>query len=48
MANNDHQNSSDNHKVWEVNDSSKCPFLGGEKRLVAQPAQFKNIKSAFL
>ena len=35
MANNDHQNSSDNHKVWEVNDSSKCPFLGGAKNFTA-------------
>ena len=34
MANN-HQNNPDNHKVWEVNDSSKCPFLGGSKKFTA-------------
>ncbi|WP_279324117.1 catalase/peroxidase HPI [Christiangramia lutea] len=28
MSNN-HSKSSDNHKVWEVNESSKCPFMGG-------------------
>jgi len=26
---NDHSGSKDNHKVWEVNESSKCPFMGG-------------------
>lgn len=26
---NDHSNNPDNHKVWEVNESSKCPFMGG-------------------
>ncbi|MCL6219602.1 catalase/peroxidase HPI [Zunongwangia pacifica] len=35
MANNNHQDSPDNHKVWEVNDSSKCPFLGGAKNFTA-------------
>ena len=35
MANNNHQNNPDNHKVWEVNDSSKCPFLGGSKKFTA-------------
>ena len=34
MANN-HQKNPDNHKVWEVNDSSKCPFLGGSKKFTA-------------
>ena len=24
-----HSGSDDNHKVWEVNESSKCPFMGG-------------------
>ncbi len=28
MSNN-HSKTSDNHKVWEVNESSKCPFMGG-------------------
>ena len=26
---NKHSESKDNHKVWEVNESSKCPFMGG-------------------
>ena len=26
---NNHSGSKDNHKVWEVNESSKCPFMGG-------------------
>lgn len=29
MSNNNNSNKSDSHKVWEVNESSKCPFLGG-------------------
>ncbi|SDR86126.1 catalase/peroxidase HPI [Christiangramia echinicola] len=29
MSNNNHSNNPDNHKVWEVNESSKCPFMGG-------------------
>ncbi len=29
MKNNEHSNHPDNHKVWEVNESSKCPFMGG-------------------
>ena len=29
MSDNNHSNSPDNHKVWEVNESSKCPFMGG-------------------
>ena len=28
MSNNN-SNNPDNHKVWEVNESSKCPFMGG-------------------
>ncbi|WP_262911044.1 catalase/peroxidase HPI [Gillisia lutea] len=26
---NNHSGSKDNHKVWEVNESSRCPFMGG-------------------
>jgi len=26
---NNHSDTKDNHKVWEVNESSKCPFMGG-------------------
>jgi catalase-peroxidase len=29
MENNNHSKNSDNHKVWEVNESSRCPFMGG-------------------
>ncbi|PKD19553.1 hydroperoxidase [Salegentibacter salinarum] len=29
MEKNDHRNHPDNHKVWEVNESSRCPFMGG-------------------
>ncbi|NJW52935.1 catalase/peroxidase HPI [Salinimicrobium oceani] len=29
MENNEHRNSPGTHKVWEVNESSRCPFLGG-------------------
>ncbi|MDT0685937.1 catalase/peroxidase HPI [Autumnicola psychrophila] len=29
MENNEHRNSPGTHKAWEVNDSSRCPFLGG-------------------
>ncbi|HEY9184638.1 MAG TPA: catalase/peroxidase HPI, partial [Salegentibacter sp.] len=29
MDKNDQSNHSDNHKVWEVNESSRCPFMGG-------------------
>lgn len=32
---NDHSNNPDNHKVWEVNESSKCPFMGGSKNFAA-------------
>ena len=34
MANNP-QHSDDNHKVWEVNESSKCPFMGGAVKFTA-------------
>ncbi|MCY2688006.1 catalase/peroxidase HPI [Salinimicrobium sp. TH3] len=29
MADNEHRNSPGTHKAWEVNESSRCPFLGG-------------------
>ncbi|WP_372920158.1 catalase/peroxidase HPI [Salegentibacter sp.] len=29
MDRNNHSNNPDNHKVWEVNESSRCPFMGG-------------------
>ncbi|MDT0647783.1 catalase/peroxidase HPI [Zunongwangia sp. F260] len=29
MENNEHRNSPGTHKAWEVNESSRCPFLGG-------------------
>ena len=29
MENNEHRNSPGTHKAWEVNDSERCPFLGG-------------------
>ena len=32
---NNHSGSKDNHKVWEVNESSKCPFMGGALNNVA-------------
>ncbi len=35
MANNTHSGTSDNHKVWEVNESSKCPFSGGAVKYTA-------------
>ncbi|WP_279344040.1 catalase/peroxidase HPI [Gramella jeungdoensis] len=35
MAHNNHSNNSDNHKVWEVNESSKCPFMGGATKFTA-------------
>ena len=37
MANSDKSNSQhpDNHKVWEVNESSRCPFLGGALKFTA-------------
>lgn len=35
MAHDNHSGSSDNHKVWEVNESSKCPFMGGALKFTA-------------
>ncbi|AVR44385.1 catalase/peroxidase HPI [Christiangramia fulva] len=35
MADNKPHNHSDNHKVWEVNESSKCPFIGGAVKYTA-------------
>ena len=35
MAHDKHSSSSDNHKVWEVNESSKCPFMGGALKFTA-------------
>lgn len=32
---NQNSNNPDNHKVWEVNESSKCPFLGGATKFTA-------------
>jgi len=32
---NNHSGSKDNHKVWEVNESSKCPFMGGDLKNTA-------------
>ena len=32
---NDHSSNPENHKVWEVNESSKCPFMGGAKNFSA-------------
>ena len=29
MDRNNHSNNPDSHKVWEVNESSRCPFMGG-------------------
>lgn len=29
MADNEHRNSPGTHKAWEVNESTRCPFLGG-------------------
>ncbi|MBT8319476.1 MAG: catalase/peroxidase HPI, partial [Gramella sp.] len=30
-----HSNNPDSHKVWEVNESSKCPFMGGALKYTA-------------
>jgi catalase-peroxidase len=35
MENNKHPHSKANHKVWEVNESSKCPFIGGALKFTA-------------
>jgi catalase-peroxidase len=34
-AGNGHAHAHGNHKVWEVNDSSRCPFLGGPLNFTA-------------
>ena len=35
MENNKHPHSTANHKVWEVNESTKCPFIGGALKFTA-------------
>ncbi len=35
MENIKHPHSKANHKVWEVNESSKCPFIGGALKFTA-------------
>ena len=35
MENNKHPHSPANHKVWEVNESTKCPFIGGALKFTA-------------
>ncbi|WKN40684.1 catalase/peroxidase HPI [Tunicatimonas pelagia] len=37
MENNPHRNTPEdaNHKVWDVNESSKCPFMGGPTKFTA-------------
>ena len=37
MENNEHRNTPEdsNHKVWEVNESSRCPFMGGATKYTA-------------
>lgn len=35
MENNTHPSSSGTHKSWEVNESSKCPFMGGALNFTA-------------
>jgi catalase-peroxidase len=35
MDNKNNSNNPDNHKVWEVNESSKCPFMGGAVEFTA-------------
>lgn len=35
MGNNEHSKHPDHHKVWEVNESSKCPFMGGAVNFTA-------------
>ena len=37
MENNEHRNTPEdaNHKVWEVNESSRCPFMGGDTKYTA-------------
>ncbi len=35
MENHKHPHSDANHKVWEVNESTKCPFIGGALKFTA-------------
>lgn len=35
MSNHENSNSPDSHKVWEVNESSKCPFINGAVKSTA-------------
>ncbi len=37
MENNEHRNTPEdaNHKVWEVNESNRCPFMGGDTKYTA-------------
>ena len=35
MGDNEHSKNPENHKVWEVNESSKCPFTGGSVNFTA-------------
>lgn len=35
MENNKHTSESGTHKVWDVNESAKCPFLGGAQHFTA-------------
>ncbi|MDX1652016.1 MAG: catalase/peroxidase HPI [Brumimicrobium sp.] len=35
MSDHNRSNKSDNHKVWEVNETKKCPFSGGAVNFVA-------------
>ncbi|MGB3779149.1 MAG: catalase/peroxidase HPI [Tunicatimonas sp.] len=37
MENNEHRNTpaDANHKVWEVNESNRCPFMGGDTKYTA-------------
>ncbi len=35
MENNKHPHSTANHEAWEVNESSKCPFIGGALKFTA-------------
>lgn len=35
MSDHKHSNGSENHKVWEVNESSRCPFMGGAVKFSA-------------
>lgn len=35
MSQHEHSSNPDSHKVWEVNESSKCPFTGGAVKFTA-------------